>query len=558
MATADFSKALSFIVLVLIAWSTKLVTAHAQTIININDNETLTETDLSVGAYGGVQFSLTPTTTFNINNGGTIETNSTFSDAFDFEGSKLNLNNGGIYTSGPSFEQINAKSVTLQVFEGGSVAEDRIYLSDSLVNVTGGGIGGSRETFVSKSVAFSRSSVNISNGTIGHELFLFGFEPAVGEDTVAASVTICCQYINSLGFYGSTVNATGGFVGSESFSMDKSTLNISGGIVGGGLEAEYGSEINISGGQIGNGLRVRFRSSANITGGIVGDRFGVYAGNVNISDGIVGDYFGASRSIVNISGGSFGSNFVAGTDGVVLLHGGSIGNDAVAELGSTFYIAGGAVGNNFEARTGSEINFFSGSVGDDFSVGVGAVLNVAGGTIGKRFAAYDGSSVNLFVTELSVNGVPIELSSGAPVEIEIGETSLLEPVLVRGLLADGTSIEWQLTQSEIATIFVPDLNYFHRRARLFATLPLPGDMDFDGDVDGADFLRWQRGGSPDFLSAEDLADWGDNFSVEAILLSASSTSTPEPTSFLLATLAGLFALGTTSRRKVSRVTVSSA
>jgi excisionase family DNA binding protein len=40
---------------------------------------------------------------------------------------------------------------------------------------------------------------------------------------------------------------------------------------------------------------------------------------------------------------------------------------------------------------------------------------------------------------------------------------------------------------------------------------LPGDFDLDGDVDGRDFLMWQRGGSPTQLSASDLNDWQDNY-----------------------------------------------
>jgi glucose/arabinose dehydrogenase len=36
---------------------------------------------------------------------------------------------------------------------------------------------------------------------------------------------------------------------------------------------------------------------------------------------------------------------------------------------------------------------------------------------------------------------------------------------------------------------------------------LPGDFDEDLDVDGRDFLIWQRGGSPDPFSAQDLSDW---------------------------------------------------
>ncbi|MBN2292689.1 MAG: SBBP repeat-containing protein, partial [Pirellulales bacterium] len=42
-------------------------------------------------------------------------------------------------------------------------------------------------------------------------------------------------------------------------------------------------------------------------------------------------------------------------------------------------------------------------------------------------------------------------------------------------------------------------------------LSLPADLDDDGDVDGADFLAWQRGESPDPLSSSDLASWQATF-----------------------------------------------
>jgi hypothetical protein len=54
-----------------------------------------------------------------------------------------------------------------------------------------------------------------------------------------------------------------------------------------------------------------------------------------------------------------------------------------------------------------------------------------------------------------------------------------------------------------------------------------GDFDFDGDVDGRDFLVWQRGGSPNPLSAEDLADWQGSYDAGSL---ASSRAVPEPTS----------------------------
>ncbi|MEO2046245.1 MAG: hypothetical protein ABGX16_06685 [Pirellulales bacterium] len=38
-----------------------------------------------------------------------------------------------------------------------------------------------------------------------------------------------------------------------------------------------------------------------------------------------------------------------------------------------------------------------------------------------------------------------------------------------------------------------------------------GNHDNDQDVDGADFLQWQRGNSPTGLSGSDLATWEANY-----------------------------------------------
>jgi parallel beta-helix repeat protein len=69
-----------------------------------------------------------------------------------------------------------------------------------------------------------------------------------------------------------------------------------------------------------------------------------------------------------------------------------------------------------------------------------------------------------------------------------------------------------------------------RGAYEFATA-LAGDFDFDGDVDGRDFLIWQRGGSPNTLSAGDLAAWQGNYGVGYPV--ATSVAVPEPPSVVL-------------------------
>jgi hypothetical protein len=71
------------------------------------------------------------------------------------------------------------------------------------------------------------------------------------------------------------------------------------------------------------------------------------------------------------------------------------------------------------------------------------------------------------------------------------------------------------------------------------TISTPGDFDFDGDVDGRDFLIWQRGDSPDPLSASDLALWQDHYGSGPLVASA---TVPEPSSALLLLLGASLAM----------------
>jgi fibronectin-binding autotransporter adhesin len=63
-----------------------------------------------------------------------------------------------------------------------------------------------------------------------------------------------------------------------------------------------------------------------------------------------------------------------------------------------------------------------------------------------------------------------------------------------------------------------------------------GDFDVDGDVDGRDFLIWQR--NP---SVGNLTDWQANYGVGAVgAVAANTTAVPEPTGIVLVAMAGLF------------------
>jgi hypothetical protein len=77
------------------------------------------------------------------------------------------------------------------------------------------------------------------------------------------------------------------------------------------------------------------------------------------------------------------------------------------------------------------------------------------------------------------------------------------------------------------------------------------DFDIDGDVDGRDFLAWQRGESPSPWSGSDLAAWQTQYgspplvSALRLLPSALSVAVPEPGAL---TLMAFLALGVAIRR----------
>ena len=152
----------------------------------------------------------------------------------------------------------------------------------------------------------------------------------------------------------------------------------------------------------------------------------------------------------------------------------------------------------------------------------------------------------------------VNLTLGSLANPEFGIlTAHTSPLLERGIFRDedfggsGAEILGELPAGAVYTTLAPtgdpnfplvvsarvngaSLNYATLFTGDFAYLTpgLDGDFDLDSDIDGSDFLSWQRGESPDPLSANDLADWQANFGAEAGSFAASQT-VPEPTSLAL-------------------------
>jgi hypothetical protein len=73
--------------------------------------------------------------------------------------------------------------------------------------------------------------------------------------------------------------------------------------------------------------------------------------------------------------------------------------------------------------------------------------------------------------------------------------------------------------------------------------PDEGDFDNDGDVDGNDFLKWQRGQSPAGMTTTDLTLWRSNYGPNAVI---AATGVPEPATGVM--LVSICAVAAWSRR----------
>ncbi|QEG36401.1 hypothetical protein [Bythopirellula goksoeyrii] len=75
----------------------------------------------------------------------------------------------------------------------------------------------------------------------------------------------------------------------------------------------------------------------------------------------------------------------------------------------------------------------------------------------------------------------------------------------------------------------------------------PGDFDGDNDVDGADFLFWQRGNTTPPLDPAALTQWQSNYGTPLL---ANATAIPEPGSLLTAAVGGFCLLSGFAARRL--------
>jgi hypothetical protein len=157
--------------------------------------------------------------------------------------------------------------------------------------------------------------------------------------------------------------------------------------------------------------------------------------------------------------------------------------------------------------------------------------------------AYDGSTLDLFVTEASLAGDPLELAIGQPFTIAARNVGLA------GRFAEGQSFE-----HELASVLnhAGNADFISPNATLTVTRVLhPGDYDGSGVVDHADYPIWLAAITSGDLAADgnydrqvteaDLQVWQERFGTDYRMI-------PEARAALLAAI-GMLAL--TAYRRAS-------
>ncbi|RMH28431.1 MAG: hypothetical protein D6693_03840 [Planctomycetota bacterium] len=415
----------------------------AQTVVDVDKGEFLAETDLLAGFFDNVSFTLGPTTTFNINSGGQIGPVGDLFAApprvFDFAGSTVNVNSGGVWDL--SVRSAIASNFVLNLFEGGRIDDGFTPFrslraqSGSILNLAGGTV----DAGIS---ALADSQLNITAGAINRNVFATDADVSISGGNVnntffasGGAVSITGGMIGAPGSFatvgsftgGSVVTMSGGTIG-HGLSLDNSQLTLTDGRIGGGFRVVDAGVATISGGAIGADFEITGGSQVTMSGGTVGRGFAVDLGSATTLIG--GEFQLDGAPITGLSGGlGTGSVFTGAlADGSVFIFSpdvspfGQGAGDRIApntltlqaaplapadttpmtvsagagpkglRAGQTLTVTGDAALRDNFAAVDATLTINGGSVGEGLEFARSAVT-INGGVVGPGVNAFDGSEV---------------------------------------------------------------------------------------------------------------------------------------------------------------------
>ncbi|TWU17593.1 hypothetical protein [Bythopirellula polymerisocia] len=265
-----------------------------------------------------------------------------------------------------------------------------------------------------------------------------------------------------------------------------------------------------------------------------------YPGTFNLSEGTVTTdslWIGSgSKGQMNMSGGivntrgdlSFDWTFDAGSNLNITAGTINVGSDLRMYRNSSLDLNGGTI---LIANT-ANLGFTDANITQTPNVSV----NILSGLLQANNALRVQGSVVVDGGILRAGSFNELLSMGT---IEINGSGLLQfknaqesASAVQGLITSGFFTTSSASPLSVSVVDVGGTDYTQVSS---ASPGLLGDFDNDGDVDGSDFLRWQRGDSPNgvpgvSISPSDLTDWQGNYGAPPL---SAVVAVPEPATGVL-------------------------
>lgn len=209
----------------------------------------------------------------------------------------------------------------------------------------------------------------------------------------------------------------------------------------------------------------------------------------------------------------------------------TVANPTIAGSGGAkrWFDNGSFVGTGVDSVAADFIGGISGITTTTGAPGEGTGLADANQANDPLFDA--GSGAYLFAT---IDYAIVDTNATADLFLQISDAGITDS---SGLM---TAIVFGLADPALDASVLGDRNTDSLTADGTTNPLLLGDFDLDDDVDGSDFLLWQRGGSPNPFSPNDLAAWQSSYGSSTPSTVANMLAVPEPSTLLLAFLAVTF------------------
>jgi len=292
--------------------------ACAQSVVTVGPGQKLWQDHLENGRFLDQSFDLGPDTTFQID-GGRFGTVGRSNAPFDFQGSRVEILNGGSIIT----LRWNAENINLDVTSGDLLQDINIF-GDSVVNITDGRINGSL-------TVEDETTLNLRGGAAGRNSSLTArrggtlniLDGAIPERVIAVSGRVRITggepadetYIGLFsGADGTLANAE---LDAELEARDGSTVTIAKGRAR--LNAVERSQINVAGGTIDERGQAEW-STLHVTGGLVGESFRLNDSLLVQTGGKLAERMRACRSEMRIYGGEIAQSLDIDCGSIVQLY----------------------------------------------------------------------------------------------------------------------------------------------------------------------------------------------------------------------------------------------